>query len=149
MFRIWWLLNTLRPRQNDRHFADDIFKCTFLNENIWISLKISLKFVPKVRINNIPAETAPGHYLNQWWLIYWRIYASRGFKELMLSYLVKTIYPTHAIFHTRTHIRVYVISLLSFYCAFDKNIIISHNTAHANIFCNAHSISFDEVLYRS
>ena len=27
------LLNTLRPRQNGRHFADDIFKCIFLNEN--------------------------------------------------------------------------------------------------------------------
>ena len=25
--------------------ADDIFKCIFLNENIWISIKISLKFV--------------------------------------------------------------------------------------------------------
>ena len=47
--------NTLRPRQNGRYFADDIFKCIFLNENAWISLKISLKFVPKVRINNIPA----------------------------------------------------------------------------------------------
>ena len=46
--------NTLRPRQNGRHFADDIFKCIFLNENAWIALKISLKFVPKVRINNIP-----------------------------------------------------------------------------------------------
>ena len=48
-------LNTLRPRQNGRHFADDIFKCIFLYENAQISLKISLKFVPKVRINNIPA----------------------------------------------------------------------------------------------
>ena len=48
-------LNTLRPRQNGRYVADDIFKCIFLNENVWISLKISLKFVPKVRINNIPA----------------------------------------------------------------------------------------------
>ena len=46
--------NTLRLRQNGRHFADDIFKCIFLNENVWISLKISLKFVPKVWINNIP-----------------------------------------------------------------------------------------------
>ena len=35
--------------------ADDIFKCIFMNENVWIVLKISLKFVPKVRINNIPA----------------------------------------------------------------------------------------------
>ena len=50
-----YLLNTLRPRQNGRHFADDIFKCIFSNENVWISLKIKLKSVPKVRINNIPA----------------------------------------------------------------------------------------------
>ena len=48
-------INTLRPRQNGRLFPDDIFKCIFLNENVWISLRISLKFVPKVRINNIPA----------------------------------------------------------------------------------------------
>ena len=47
--------NTLTPRQNGRHFADDIFNCIFLNENARISLKSSLKFVPKVRINNIPA----------------------------------------------------------------------------------------------
>ena len=32
-----------------------IFKCIFLNENVGISLKISQKSVPKVRINNIPA----------------------------------------------------------------------------------------------
>ena len=49
------LLNTLRPRQNGRHIADDAFKRIFVNENAWISLQISLKFVPKVRINNIPA----------------------------------------------------------------------------------------------
>ena len=46
-------INTLRPRQNGRHFADAIFKCILLNENAWISLEISLKFVPKVQINNI------------------------------------------------------------------------------------------------
>ena len=44
--------NTLRPRQIGRHFPDNIFKCIFLNENIWISINISLKFVP---INNIQA----------------------------------------------------------------------------------------------
>ena len=48
-------VNTLRPRQNGRHFADDIFKCIFLNENVWISIKISLKFVPNYPINNIPS----------------------------------------------------------------------------------------------
>ena len=48
-------VNTLRPRQNGRHFADDIFKWIFLNENAWIPIKISLKFVPQGPINNIPA----------------------------------------------------------------------------------------------
>ena len=48
-------VNTLRPRQKGRHFPDDIFKCIFLFENVWIWIKISLKCVPKVRINNIPA----------------------------------------------------------------------------------------------
>ena len=48
-------LNTSRPGQNGRHFAYDIFKCIFLNENVWIPIKISLKFVPKGPINKIPA----------------------------------------------------------------------------------------------
>ena len=48
-------VNTLMPRQNGRHFADDIFKLIFLNENVWIPIKISLKFVPQGLINNIPA----------------------------------------------------------------------------------------------
>ena len=46
-------INTLKPRQNGRHFPEDIFKCIFLNENEIISIKISLKFVSKGQINNI------------------------------------------------------------------------------------------------
>ena len=49
------LLNTLRPRQKGRHFADNTFKCIFLNEDVRISIEISLKFVPNDPINNIPA----------------------------------------------------------------------------------------------
>ena len=45
---------TLRPRQNGRHFADDIFKCIFLNGCVWILITISLKCIP-CRIINIPA----------------------------------------------------------------------------------------------
>ena len=44
----------LRPRHNGRHFPDDIFKCVSLNENMQISIKIPLKFVPTGPINNIP-----------------------------------------------------------------------------------------------
>ena len=50
-----WPVNTLRPRENGRHFADDIFKRFFLNENVSISIKISLKFIPKGPTDNIPA----------------------------------------------------------------------------------------------
>ena len=50
-----FIINTLRPRQNGRHFADDIFKRIFLFENVWISIKISVKFVPGEPIDNILA----------------------------------------------------------------------------------------------
>ena len=46
---------TLRPRQHGPHFPDDIFRCIFLNENIWIAIAISLSFVPKGPIGNILA----------------------------------------------------------------------------------------------
>ena len=49
------ILNSLGLRQNGRLFADDTFKHIFVNENIRISTKNSLKFVPKGLINNIPA----------------------------------------------------------------------------------------------
>ena len=48
-------VNILRPRQNGRHCADDIFKRIFLNESVSIAIKISLKFVPNGPINNTPA----------------------------------------------------------------------------------------------
>ena len=141
---IWPLiLNTLRPRRNEQHFAEDIFKRIFFNENVWILIQISLKFVPNGPINNIPAlvkimswrrsgdkplsepmmvslpthicvtrpqwvkelwdkitpipqvghlhkiSQATSHYLNQWWLVYQRIYASRGLNELR-SYGIKS-----------------------------------------------------------
>ena len=51
----WSSFNTLKPRQNGRRFADDTFKHIFLNGNVRISIKISVKFVPKGPINNNPA----------------------------------------------------------------------------------------------
>ena len=47
-------IKTLRPRQNGRHFPDDTYICFSLSENVWILIKISLKFVPKGPINYIP-----------------------------------------------------------------------------------------------
>ena len=81
----------IEAEKNGSHFPDDIFKCIFLNENMWISVKISPKFVPEGPINNIlaldevmaGAGQATSHSLNQWWLAYWRIYASLGHNELI------------------------------------------------------------------
>ena len=40
------------PGQNDRHFADDIFRCIFVNEKICILITITPIFVPKGLIDN-------------------------------------------------------------------------------------------------
>ena len=82
------------PDTQDKTAA--IFQTTFSNAFSWMKMfefrsKISLKFIPKGPINNIPSLVqvmAWRHYLNQWWLVYWRIYASLGLNELIncLSY---------------------------------------------------------------
>ena len=41
------------PGQNGRHFGRRHFKRIFLNKTVWISVKISLKFVPKSPNKNI------------------------------------------------------------------------------------------------
>ena len=55
LFPLHGWINSLGPRLNRRPFADGIFKCIFLNVNEWILPRISMKFVSKVRIDNIPA----------------------------------------------------------------------------------------------
>ena len=82
----------LRPRRNGRHFQTTFSNAFFLNENVWISIKTSLKVVHKSLINNIPtldqimALRRPGDkpLLNQCWLVYCRIYASLSLNELMI-----------------------------------------------------------------
>ena len=74
-------INTLRPRQNGRLFPDDIFKWIFLNENVWISINISLKFVPRGSINNIPTLVQ---------VMAWRRPGDKPLSEPMMARL-----PTH------------------------------------------------------
>ena len=84
--------NTLRPRQNGRHFPDDIFKSIFLNKNIsefWFRFHWS--WFPTVQLTIfqhwirkwLDAGQATSHYLNQWCLVYWRIYALLGLNDLI------------------------------------------------------------------
>ena len=56
MGKIWHtdsVFDTSRPRQNGRHFADDIFKRILLIENVSVLYKISLKYVPQGEIDNM------------------------------------------------------------------------------------------------
>ena len=78
-------LNSLRPRQNRRHFPDDIFKWIFLNENVWISIKMSLRFVPKVPINNIPTLVQ---------IMAWRRSGDKPLSEPMMDSLLTHICVT-------------------------------------------------------
>ena len=78
-------VNTLRPKQNGRRFADDTFKRIFLNENVRISIKISLKFVPKGPINNIPALVQ---------IMAWRRSGGKSLSEPMMVSLLTHIWVT-------------------------------------------------------
>ena len=62
-----------------------IFKCIFFNENVYISIKISLKFVPKGPINNIPALVQ---------IMAWRRTGDKPLSEPMMVSLLKHICVT-------------------------------------------------------
>ena len=66
---------------NGRHFADDTFKRIFVNENVRILIEISLKFVPKDPMNNIPALVQ---------VMAWRRPGDKPLSEAMMFCL-----PTH------------------------------------------------------
>ena len=79
--RVILIINSLRPRQNGRHFADDIFNGISLIANVWIPIKISLKYVPRGPINNIPALVR---------IMVWRRPGDKPLSEPMMDSL-----PTH------------------------------------------------------
>ena len=70
------LINTLRPKQNARHFPDDSFQRISLNENVRILIQISLKFVPRGPIDNKPALV---------WVMAWRWTGDKPLPEPVLT----------------------------------------------------------------
>ena len=78
------ILNTLRPGQNGRHFADDTFNRIFMNENVRISIKFSLKFV-QGPIPNIPALVQ---------IMAWRHPGDKPLSEPVMVSLLTHIYVT-------------------------------------------------------
>ena len=77
---------TLRPRRNGRHFPDGIFKCILLKENMWISIKIALKFVPKGPINYSPALVQ---------IMAWHLPGDKPLSEPVMKVRLAFIEPMH------------------------------------------------------
>ena len=84
------LSSTLRPRKSSYHFADDIFKCIFWMKVhefrlrfYWILfLRSKFLFQQWFRLW-LGSDQATSHYLNQWLLVYWRIYVSISLRVLI------------------------------------------------------------------
>ena len=83
-------INSLRPRQMDAILQtpfSNAFSCMKMFE---FRLKFHWSLFPRVHVTIfqhwfwswLGAVQATSHYLNQWWFVYWRIYASLGLNEL-------------------------------------------------------------------
>ena len=79
------VVDSFKLRRNRRHFADDILKCVFLNENVLISFEISLKFIPKGPVYNIPALVQ---------IMAWRRPGDKPLSEAMIFILMTHICVT-------------------------------------------------------
>ena len=76
------IFNTLRrPRQNGRHFRDDILKWFVVDVNAWISIKISLKFVSRGPNNNMPALVH---------MAIWRLLGDKPWFEPIMAQVIDT-----------------------------------------------------------
>ena len=124
--------NTLRPRQNGRHFPDDILKCIFLNGNAWMSLKISLKFIPDVRINNIPAVVH---------IMAWRRPGDKPLSEPMMVRLLTHICVTRPQWVNQR--RIMCRNTPTFYC-----VVISSGVPASRLFqmCRSRSVVVNLII---
>ena len=77
--------NTLRSTQDGRHLPDDIFKCIFLNENVWGSIRFSLTFLSNGPINNIRALVQ---------IMAWRRPGDKLLSEPMMVILLMNLWST-------------------------------------------------------
>ena len=70
--------STLRQRQNGRHFADVLFKCVFLKENMCVVIEISLKFIPEGPIDNKSALVQ---------VMAWHLLGAKALSEPILTHI--------------------------------------------------------------
>ena len=95
-----------------------MFKCIFLNENVWIPLKISLKFIPKGPIDNIPALVQ---------IMGWGRPGDKPLSEPMMVSLLTHIYASPSLNES---------VMLFFYASFMHVFIHRfHSISHPNLPC--------------
>ena len=102
-------LKLIEAETNGRQFADDILKCIFLN--VWIPIKISLKFVPKGPINNIPAMVQ---------IMAWRRPGDKPLSEPMMVSLPTHICVARPQWVKRSHEGKHVVEAVSVTFVFTK-----------------------------
>ena len=127
-------LNTLWPRQDGRHFPDDILKCIFLNEDVWISLTISLKCVRKVRINNIPSLVQ---------IMAWRRPGDKPLSEPVMVSLLTHICVTQPQWVIQCWLSIQYTIRNTFYWHFDRNSnIFIQGKVFASVVCRVAAMLF-------
>ena len=63
------------------NLVNDIFECILLNENDIITIRISLKFVPRSLIDNMPAVV---------WVMAWHRIGDKPLPEAMMTQFIDT-----------------------------------------------------------
>ena len=116
--------NSLRPRLNRRPFGDDI-----LNENEWILPRISLKFVPKVRINNIPALVQ---------IMAWRRPGDKPLSEPMMVSLLTHICVTRPQWVNRNHLTIYKTPFVTLWLSFMVAFVLIAISCKLSLYANYH-----------
>ena len=124
-------VNTVRPRQNGRHFQNDIFRCIFVNENVWIAIDILLQFVPKVPINQIPGLVQ---------IMAWHRPGDKPFSEPMMVRLLA--YMRHSASMSFNETTPYV----TWYMRVNTNCITGFCARNRNIICDKNQICMIAVL---
>ena len=95
-------LNTSRPRQHGRHFADNIFKCIFLDEwnllNFWqnvtkmCSLGSNWQYGNIGSYNGLVANRQQAIIWHNVGIFYWHLYASLSLSELNFHLCIESKY---------------------------------------------------------
>ena len=120
------MANTLTRRQDGCHFPDDMFKCIFLTENVWISIESSLKFLCMGPINNIATLVQ---------IMAWHCPGDKPFPESVVVSLLTHVcvtWPQWVKWLPTCH-DVFVICLDTFMTCLESPLLLSENQLFSNV----------------